>query len=197
MAIKSVFIDPDQVDSTALSKAGILAYRTNSNLISSYEVTYDKDGYIKTAKLHQLLLAANGCQYMVDGKKKLSMMTYNIANAINFKLKAGSDIPVKDVNTLTDFMSAIISGNCDLQGNNWYEIIANAYLYCKVTTDGSLQQLNFDYWLHHLSLASKEDIEIIISKIAHSLNKDQVMALNKIGTNQDTDNDDQDNDIAA
>jgi hypothetical protein len=178
---KSYFADPANVDDAALIKSGILAYRTNSNVITSIEVSRDKDGMIKSAKLHQLILSGSGCTYMIDGAKKLAPMHYSSKNSLDFRLKPGS-IPVKEINLFTDFMAAIISGNCDLQGNSWFTVIAIAYLHCRVLSDGSIQQLSLDYWLENLKDVSALDKDTVIGKISFLLTKDEVEKLRKVGT---------------
>jgi hypothetical protein len=181
MATKSYFADPSTIDDAALIKAGILAYRTNSNVISSVEVARDKDGMIKSAKLHQLILSGSGCQYMIDGVKKLTPMSYSARCALDYRLKPGS-IPVKEVNLFSEFMGAIVRENCDLQGNSWIILFAQAYLHCRVLSDGSIQQLSLDYWLEHLKDLSPLDRDTIISKISFGLTKDEIEKLRKVGT---------------
>jgi hypothetical protein len=174
---KSYFADPANVDNAALTKAGILAYRINSNIITSIEVTRDKDGMIKSAKLHQLILSGSGCAYMIDGVKKLAPMHYSAKNSLDFRLKPGQ-IPVKEINLFTDFMTAIVSGNCDIQGNSWFIQFAKAYLHCRVLSDGSIQQLSLDYWLENLNVLDKDTI---ISKISFLLTKDEIEKLKTVG----------------
>jgi hypothetical protein len=181
MATKSYFADPSTIDDAALIKAGILAYRTNSNVISSVEVARDKDGMIKSAKLHQLILSGSGCQYMIDGVKKLTPMSYSARCALDYRLKPGS-IPVKEVNLFSEFMGAIVRENCDLQGNNWFTLIASAYLHCRVLSDGSVQELSLDYWLENLKDMTVLDRDTIISKIGFGLSKEEITALKKVGT---------------
>lgn len=170
MTIKTFFTHPDQVDIKEVDNAGRLAYRVNQNVISSIEVSYDKDGVLKTANLHQLLITASQVIYLVNGSKKLTPMKYDPINGLYCQIKANTkgDYPVKDVNNLSDLMSAIVNGNADLQGNDWFITIAEAYNYCKVSSDGSRQQLNLDYWLKHLTNVSKLNRDTIVSKVNFS-----------------------------
>jgi hypothetical protein len=180
MANKSYFTDPSSIDDAALLKSGILAYRTNSNVISSVEVARDKDGAIKSAKLHQLILSGSGCTYLIDGTKKLAPMSFSSRCALDFRLKPGS-IPVKEINLFTEFLAAITRQNADLQGNDWIKVFAQAYLHCRVLSDGSIQQLSLDYWLENLKEISPLDRDTIISKISFGLTKDEIEKLRKVG----------------
>jgi len=181
MANKSYFTNPENIDSSELIKAGVLAYRTNSNVISSVEVARDKDSAIKTAKLHQLILSGSGCQYMIDGVKKLTPMSYSARCSLDFRLKVGQ-VPVKELNLFSDFISAICRQNADLQGNSWIIQFAQAYLHCRVLSDGSIQQLSLDYWLENLKDVNVLDKDTIISKISFGLTKDEIEKLRKVGT---------------
>jgi hypothetical protein len=177
---KSYFADPANVDNAALTKAGILAYRINSNIITSIEVTRDKDGMIKSAKLHQLILSSTGCTYMIDGVKKLAPMHYSAKNSLDFRLKPGQ-IPVKEINLFSDFLNAICNDNADLQGNSWFIQFAKAYLHCRVLSDGSIQQLSLDYWLENLKNLTVLDRDTIVSKISFGLTKDEIEKLKTVG----------------
>lgn len=170
MATKTYFTHPDQVDLTAVDNAGRLAYRIDQNIITSLEVSLDKDGNVTGYKSHQLLITATQVVYMVDGRKKLDKLSYDKNAALFTRIKPNTkgDYPVKDVNNLSDLMTAIVNGNADLQGNDWFITIAQAYNYCKVNSDGSRQQLNLDYWLHNLSSVSKLDRDTVVSKLNFS-----------------------------
>jgi hypothetical protein len=181
MVTKSYFADPSTIDDAALIKAGILAYRTNSNIITSIEVSRDKDGMVKSAKLHQLILSGSGCTYMIDGTKKLAPMSFSSRCSLDFRLKPGQ-IPVKEINLFSDFMSAIINNNCDIQGNNWIKVFSQAYLHCRVLSDGTTQQLTLDYWLKNLEDLSVLDRDTVISKISFTFSKDEIEKLKEVGT---------------
>lgn len=194
MATKTFFCHPDQVDLTAVDNAGRLAYRVDQNIITSLEVSTDKEGMVTGYKSHQLLITATQVVYMVDGRKKLDKFSYDKNAALYTRIKPNTkgDYPVKDVNNLSDLMSAIVNGNADLQGNNWFTVIAEAYLYCKVNSDGSRQQLNLDYWLHHLAKLTKFDRDTVVSKLNFSADDLlAITALDKPPTNKTKETDKQ------
>jgi hypothetical protein len=187
MTTKTFFTHPDQVDLTAVDNAGRLAYRVDQNIITSLEVSTDKDGMVTGYKSHQLLITASQVVYMVDGRKKLDKFSYDKNASLYTRIKPNTkgDYPVKDINNLSDLMNAIVNGNADLQGNDWFITIAKSYLYCKVNSDGSRQQLNLDYWLHNLASVSKLNRDTIVSKLNFS--SDELLAitaLDKQATNK-------------